>query len=151
MIKPFAISAALLVLALTLTSLARGETVAADARDDVRRVLQDQQQAWNEGSIERFMAGYWHSADLTFFSGRETRHGWNETLTRYRQKYQGEGKEMGRLTFSEVDVSLAGPDHAWVRGHWQLAMNKHIVSGLFTLIFRKFPEGWRIVHDHTSG
>ena len=21
--------------------------------------------------------------------------------------------------------------------------------GVFTLIFRKFPEGWRIVHDHT--
>jgi ketosteroid isomerase-like protein len=22
--------------------------------------------------------------------------------------------------------------------------------GLFTLIFKRFPEGWRIVHDHTS-
>jgi ketosteroid isomerase-like protein len=21
---------------------------------------------------------------------------------------------------------------------------------LFTLVFRKFPEGWKIVHDHTS-
>jgi ketosteroid isomerase-like protein len=21
--------------------------------------------------------------------------------------------------------------------------------GVFTLIFRKFPEGWRIIHDHS--
>jgi beta-aspartyl-peptidase (threonine type) len=150
MIAPFPICAALWVLAFTSTAVSM-QSGTTDARADVRRVLQDQQQAWNEGSVERFMAGYWHSPDLTFFSGRETRHGWNETLTRYRQKYQGEGKEMGQLTFSEVDVNLVGPDHAWVRGQWQLTMKKQAVSGLFTLIFRKFPEGWRIVHDHTSG
>ena len=23
-------------------------------------------------------------------------------------------------------------------------------TGLFTLIARKFPDGWKIVHDHTS-
>jgi hypothetical protein len=23
-------------------------------------------------------------------------------------------------------------------------------GGLFTVIFRKLPEGWKIVHDHTS-
>jgi hypothetical protein len=24
------------------------------------------------------------------------------------------------------------------------------VGGIFTLVARRFPEGWRIIHDHTS-
>jgi ketosteroid isomerase-like protein len=38
-----------------------------------------------------------------------------------------------------------------VRGSWQLTMSDgKTPHGLFTLVFRKFPDGWKIVHDHTS-
>jgi ketosteroid isomerase-like protein len=58
---------------------------------------------------------------------------------------------MGRLTFSDLDVELLGPDSAFVRGHWKVEWSgKDPAGGLFTLVMMKKPEGWRIVHDHTS-
>jgi beta-aspartyl-peptidase (threonine type) len=24
------------------------------------------------------------------------------------------------------------------------------LGGVFTLVFQKFPDGWKIIHDHTS-
>ena len=36
---------------------------------EIRAALTDQQAAWNRGDLDAFMAGYWNSPDLTFFSG----------------------------------------------------------------------------------
>jgi beta-aspartyl-peptidase (threonine type) len=118
---------------------------------EIKTVLQDQVKAWNRGDLDGFMKGYWQSDDLTFFSGKDRTQGWKATLERYRKKYQAEGKEMGELSFSDLDVRLAGDSTAWVRGRWKLEMKKETVGGLFTLIFEKKADGWRIVHDHTSG
>jgi beta-aspartyl-peptidase (threonine type) len=119
--------------------------------DAVRRVLSDQVAAWNKGDLQGFMAGYWISPDLSFFSGKERTRGWQATLERYVKKYRSEGKEMGKLTFSELTVDVHSPEAALVRGRWELEMSKDKPGGLFTLIFKRFPDGWRIVHDHTSG
>jgi len=116
----------------------------------IQKVLDDQVAAWNKGDLEGFMAGYWKSDDLTFFSGKDITKGWKATLERYRKRYQSEGKEMGKLAFRDLQIEVLGPDSAFVRGRWQLEMKKEKLGGLFTLIFKKLPEGWRIVHDHTS-
>jgi len=117
----------------------------------VRQVLHRQQEAWNRHDLEGFMSGYWNSAELTFFSGSKVRSGWQSALDHYRQSYQGEGKEMGHLEFSDLNVQSLGSDAAFVRGTWELSLNSgKKPHGLFTLMFRKFPEGWKIIHDHTS-
>ncbi len=97
-----------------------------------------------------FMNGYWHSPNLTFFSGTTETEGWEPTLERYRRNYQAEGHAMGTLSFSDLQLQLLGPESAFVRGKFQLVMpdGKH-PHGVFTLVFRKFSEGWRIIHDHT--
>ncbi len=120
------------------------------AEEAIRAVLASQVEAWNKGDLEMFMQGYWSSPELTFFSAGNRTQGWQATLDRYRKRYQAEGQEMGRLTFSELQVEVFGPDAAFVRGRWQLERSKDRPGGLFTLLFRRFPEGWRIVHDHTS-
>src|SRR5580698_4588333 len=66
----------------------------------VRAVLQTQVDAWNRHDLEQFMAGYWDSPDLTFFSGATETKGWQPTLDRYRQRYQSNGNAMGTLSFS---------------------------------------------------
>ena len=97
------------------------------------------------------MAGYWNSPELTFYSGGTVTTGWQPTLERYQKSYQAGGHEMGKLEFSELQVVTLAPDSAFVRGHWQLTMSDgKTPHGLFTLVFRKLPEGWRIIHDHTS-
>lgn len=120
-------------------------------RQAVRKVLDDQEKAWNRGDLEGFLAGYWQSPDLSFFSGKDHTRGWRQTLDRYRKRYQAEGKSMGQLAFTEVSIDVLGQDAAWARGRWSLTLGETRHGGLFTLIFKRFPEGWRIIHDHTSG
>ncbi len=117
----------------------------------IRTMLQRQVEAWNRHDLEGFMAGYWRSPELTFFSNDTVTRGWEPTLKRYQAKYQAAGKEMGTLDFFDLEVTPLSPDAAFVRGHWHLRMKDGSEpGGLFTLIVRKFPDGWKIVHDHTS-
>ena len=135
-------------------ALATGEKPAAPEptpEEAVRRVLNDQVAAWNKGDLEGFMMGYWNSPDLSFSSGKERTRGWKATLERYVKKYRSDGAEMGKLTFSELEVDVLDPNAVLVRGRWQLKRSKDEPGGLFTLIVKRLPEGWRIVHDHTSG
>ncbi len=115
-------------------------------------ILEEQQRAWNAGELERFVeVGYWRSPELSFYSGGEVRTGYDQTLARFRQSYQAEGKEMGQLAFTDSEVMMLDPVNALVRGRWQLRFADGSTSGgLFTLLMHRMPEGWRIVHDHTS-
>ncbi len=117
----------------------------------VEQVLHTQQDAWNHHDLDAFMAGYWNSADLTFFSGAKQTSGWQATLDRYKATYASPGHEMGTLEFSALRIEMLGPEAAFVRGAWHLTMSDgKTPHGLFTLVFRKFPDGWKIIHDHTS-
>ena len=117
----------------------------------VEHVLRSQQDAWNHHDLNDFMAGYWNSTELTFFSGAKQTSGWQATLDRYRATYASPGHEMGTLEFSGLRIEMLGPAAAFVRGAWRLTMTDgKTPHGLFTLVVRKFPEGWKIVHDHTS-
>ena len=72
-------------------------------------------------------------------------------MDRYRAVYASPGHEMGKLEFSGLRIEMLGPDAAFVRGAWGLTMTDgKTPHGLFTLVFRKFPSGWKIIHDHTS-
>ena len=126
-----------------------------DTRPDLKKqfggVLDAQAAAWNKGDLDGFMAEYWNDDKLTFISGGDITFGWKATKERYVKRYQADGKEMGKLTFSELEVEVLGPYAALVRGRWQLELSKDKPGGLFTLLFKRLPEGWRIVHDHTSG
>ena len=94
---------------------------------------------------------YWRSPDLVFCSGATVTKGWDETLARYRKRYQSEGREMGRLRFDAVEVVPLGEDAALARGAWRLVMSDgKQPHGLFTLLLRRVDGAWRIVHDHTS-
>ena len=121
-----------------------------NAHRDIRAVLDRQVEAWNRRDLEGFMVGYWNSPQMSFFSGGTRTSSWQMTLERYRKTYQSEGREMGQLDFSEIQIELLGKDSAFVRGRWRLKMSGSEPGGLFTLIFRKLPGGWRVIHDHTS-
>jgi beta-aspartyl-peptidase (threonine type) len=128
----------------------KAESDATSAEKAVRKVLDDQVTVWNKGDLQGFMKGYWSSPNLTFFSGNTKTSGWQATLERYQKRYQAEGREMGQLTFRELEIEVLSPTSAFVRGRFQLVLSKEKPTGLFTLVFKRFPEGWRIIHDHTS-
>src|SRR5947209_9887468 len=119
--------------------------------EGIKHLLVSQVEAWNHGNLEGFMQGYWQSPDLTFFSGATVTKGWQPTIERYRQRYQSGGKEMGKLEFQDLKIDLLSRRSAVVTGRWQLTMSDgKQPHGLFTLILKRMPGGWKIVHDHTS-
>lgn len=115
----------------------------------IRKVMDDQAVAWNRGDIQSFMIGYWKSEKLIFVSGDRVTRGWQQTLDNYKKRYDTRAK-MGTLTFSDLEITVLSKDAAVVLGSWSLAREADNPKGKFTLIFRKFKEGWRIVMDHTS-
>ena len=116
---------------------------------EVRAVLDRQVAEWNRGSVDGFMHGYSNSPDTRFASGGEVTMGWQTVGERYKRRYSDAAK-MGHLDFDHVDVKILSPDAAVVFGHWHLHRAADAPTGLFTLVFRRGPDGWRIVHDHTS-
>ncbi len=143
-------SVCVVIAAVWLSAAGIGQTSSPEAA--IRKVLQSQVDAWNRHDLDVFMAGYWNSPELTFFSGATVTRGWQPTLERYRKKYQSAGAEMGKLEFQDLQVEMLGPKSAFVRGKFLLTLSSgKQPHGLFTLVFRQFPEGWRIIHDHSSG
>jgi beta-aspartyl-peptidase (threonine type) len=117
---------------------------------EIRQLLSEQVAAWNRGDLTGYMSGYWNSAELTFFSGASENGGWKPMLERYRRHYRN-AAEMGRLEFGNVRIETFDDETAVARGRWRLKLpNGSTRTGLFTLMLRRFGEGWRIVHDHSS-
>jgi uncharacterized protein (TIGR02246 family) len=121
---------------------------AAD-REAIGAVLKAQQWAWNHADVDAFLQGYWHSPDLTFSGSGGVARGWDGVLARYKKNYPDRAA-MGQLDFSDLEFRFLGPDAALVLGKWHLHREKDELGGVFTLVWRRFPEGWKIIHDHTS-
>lgn len=143
----------LLALGAVLSGVAlRAHQSAATSESDraaILALLTEQQAAWNRGDIPGFMKGYWNSPEVSFAGSSGVTRGWEPLLNRYRMRYPDK-QAMGQSDFSELEVHFLGKDSAFVIGRWHLKRASGDVGGVFTLVFQRFPEGWRIVHDHTS-
>lgn len=117
---------------------------------DVQTVITNQVAAWNRGDLDGFLAPYWHSEELTFFSNGAVNKGYAATEQRYKQRYGTSKETMGHLEFDNLVVTLLGPDGAAVRGRFKLQMKDSNPTGIFTLLLRKQDGKWVIIHDHTS-
>lgn len=136
---------------LAATALILAAPAPPEPVDAIRALLDRQVADWNKGDLEGFVDGYWRSPELVFQSGGDRNDGFDAMRDRYRRRYTGKGNAMGKLAFTGLEVVPLGPDSAFARGRWGLTMpDGKTPGGLFTLILRKLPEGWRIVHDHTS-
>jgi ketosteroid isomerase-like protein len=141
----------LFLFTISISILAAGLASAAapDPAAEIRTVMAAQVSAWNRGDIDGFMSGYARSKTTEFVSGDRLTRGWQTVRDRYKKKYDSREK-MGTLTFSEVKITALAPDVALVVGRWKLLRRGDHPHGIFTLLFRRGPAGWRIVHDHTS-
>lgn len=139
----------LLLFAFPLISFAADTKSDSRAAEEIKSVMNAQQIAWNKGDIDGFMRGYWNSPTLLFVSGDNVTRGWQQTTNRYKKSYATREK-MGVLTFSDLEVTRLSKDSAVVLGSWSLERAADRPHGKFTLTFRKFKDGWKIIIDHTS-
>lgn len=120
----------------------------AEEETAIRTVLQDQVKAWNEGSLEEFMEGYWRSDSLLFIGSKIT-NGWDSTLARYQKSYPTP-EARGTLRFEILRVHFTSAEACVITGKYFLTRVNDTPSGVFTLLFRKKEGKWVIVYDHTS-
>jgi len=144
------------LLALAAASCAGGQRPRAFADDDraaITAVLDRQIAAWNRGDLAGYMDGYARTPALVFTSGGHIRRGWQDAFDHYQARYATDPRAMGTLAFTIDSIDPVGPasgDGAVVLGHWDLTGTEHAGHGVFTLVVERRPEGWRIIHDHTS-
>ena len=118
---------------------------------DVVKVLLAQERAWNKGDLDAFASGYKNSPD-TLFMANQLYHGYDEMLSRYKKNYPDKAT-MGTLTFSDLQPHALDEKIAIVTGRFVLERDKKHggpASGLFSLVFEKTADGWKIILDHTS-
>jgi ketosteroid isomerase-like protein len=143
----------ILLLLITTSSARTGSAQSAESsRFDaqaVKDLLLHQQADWNRGDVTAFMRGYWNSPQLTFAGSTNFTRGWEPVLARYQHSYPDKAA-MGHLDFSDLEIRPLGPDAALVLGRWRITKDTGETGGIFTLVLQRFPEGWRIVHDHTN-
>jgi uncharacterized protein (TIGR02246 family) len=135
-----------------MLNLALFALLAASPEADVRAVLDRQVAAWNRGDIEQFMTTYLDSPSLTFTGRDGVTRGYRPVLERYRRRYATR-EAMGTLVFSEIEVRLLNGNAALVLGRFQLTRTQAgggNAEGRFSLVLQHTPQGWMIIHDHTS-
>jgi len=115
----------------------------------IRGVLATQAAAWNKGSIDEYMHGYWNDDSLVFVGENGPTYGYQQTLERYKKSYSDTAK-MGKLSFDILQIRRLSSDYYFVLGKWALARSIGDVGGSFTLLFRRIKGKWRIVADHSS-
>jgi len=115
----------------------------------IRKVLNDQIIAWNNGNIEEFMKGYWNNDSLMFIGKSGVTYGYQNTLMNYKKHYNN-ADAMGTLSFELIKVQRLSPEYYFIVGKWHLKRNIGDVGGHYNLLFRKVNGSWVIIADHSS-
>jgi uncharacterized protein (TIGR02246 family) len=141
---------ALLLLVACAGSTAHVKTFAPTDRAAIQAVLDAQVAAWNRGDLAAYMDGYAKLDDLVFTSGGNVRKGWQTTFDHFHKRYATDPAAMGKLAFDILQIDPLGADGAVVLGTWVLTNSPSDGKGIFSVVLARRPEGWRVVHDHTS-
>ncbi len=122
-----------------------------EATTQVETVLAEQAECWSAGDLDCYMQGYWKSDSLLFVGKSGLTYGWQQTLDNYKRNYP-DASAMGKLTFDLKETRALSPETILVVGKWHLQREatKGNLEGHFSVIFKQFPEGWKIVADHSS-
>jgi uncharacterized protein (TIGR02246 family) len=136
----------------TLLACALFAGLAAAQTPDLEAMMRVAEAAWNRGDLEAFVADYDDSPETTFIGRSLTRGNRQAILDRYRKSYPTR-ERMGTLTYSEMQVRELGGGVMIMIGRFALKRAADAggdADGRFTLIWKRTPKGWKIIHDHSS-
>ena len=105
---------------------------------------------WNRGDLDGFLSDYAAESTTTFVDGRRARHG-IEFIRRNYTPWFAPGAHRDSLRFEAVEVRPLSPTLALVTARFLLHQGGTVTrSGPFTLVMEQRPQGWKIIHDHSS-
>lgn len=141
--------AALLALA-ACAAPPRGPAPAGD-QEAIVALLVESTEGWNRRDLDAFMVPYLEGPEATYVGSRGLVRGKAAIRETYATSWFAPGRDPGRLRFQDIEVRMLGRDHALAVGRYVVeAAGRDTSTGLFSLVLRRTPAGWRIVHDHSS-
>jgi uncharacterized protein (TIGR02246 family) len=121
-----------------------------DPTPELERLLQLSARAWNAGDLEGFLITYARDSATTFVTSRGLIYGFAAIRGRYAGRFEA-GAERDSLSFTGLTVRMLGPDHVLSTARYTLTRGDSLTAtGPFTVVWERRPEGWRMIHDHTS-
>ncbi|HEU4648998.1 MAG TPA: nuclear transport factor 2 family protein [Gemmatimonadales bacterium] len=128
---------------------------AVPARSELLQVMTRQLERsaadWNRGDLDAFVADYARDTSTTFVDHGRAQHGFDFIRSRYAPRF-APGAQRDSLRFEAVEARPLGARHALVTARFILYRGgRTTASGPFTLVLENRPDGWKIIHDHSSG
>lgn len=115
----------------------------------IRKLMQQQAEAWNKGNLEEFMETYWKSDQLSFIGSSGPTYGWQAALDNYKKHYPDK-KAMGHLGLKVLNLTKIDRKTVLMIGRFELTREIGDVAGHFTLVIQKIEGEWKIISDHSS-
>ena len=106
-----------------------------------------------KANVNDVMSVYWNNPQLSLFNfnGTVTK-GWQQVRQNRESSYP-QIKDV-KLTVREKSVYMLGRDGAIVTCQWTQTQNykgtPETASGRMTLVFKRFQQGWKAIHLHSS-
>ncbi len=129
----------------------RSDAVAADELHAVvDNLLTDSEEKWNGGDLDGFMAWYQRGPETSFMGSDGPFYGWEQIRDRYAPRF-GPGASRDSLRFENLETRPIAPWLGLATARYVLFQEDSVTAtGIFTLVVKRTPDGWRIIHDHSS-
>ena len=124
-----------------------------DPTGEIVAALEASTAAWNRGDLAGFLEPYLDSPETTFVGSGGLLRGKEEIQARYQASYWENGAPEDVLRFENIEVRPLSNEHALAVGRYVLTerdAGPETASGIFSLVFTRTPDGWKIIHDHSS-
>jgi hypothetical protein len=124
---------------------------ATRAQLDVVKIVLHQQDDWNKGDLDAYLAEYKDAPDTQAVLATLVR-GFDNIRAAYRLNFPSK-ESMGVIEDSEVEVRELGPTFALATGKYHLSRSRKAggdANGVFTELFEKTSSGWKIVFSAST-
>jgi hypothetical protein len=127
-----------------------GEIDPAAFHAAVDSLLTESERSWNAGDLDGFLYWYKRGEETSFMGASGPIYGWETIRGRYAPRF-GPGVARDSLRFEDLETRPLVPRLGLATARYVLFQADSITSqGIFTLVLEMTPEGWRIIHDHSS-
>lgn len=138
-----------ITLALMSAPSAGSAQAPGDTESRIRILLAESAAAWNRGDLKGHLAD--NADSLSFMTGKGPVIGKDKTEESLRRAFFRDGRPLQSLRFERVSVRPLGERHALAVGRFVLTGGDLPErSGWFSTVWERRPEGWRVIHDHSS-
>ncbi len=132
--------------AISPRNAAAGALPSRTTADIVKGVMAANAAAWNEGNLAAFLGGYDESGDVRLLVDGAVASGIGGVRAHYETILAG-AAAMGRLGFSDLEVTMTSAEVATVVGRYAYESGLHKSAGAMTVVLKQIDGRWRIVQD----